>query len=292
MQHTIVGGQIQKFRKEARLTQKELGEAIGVSSSAVSQWESGGTPDVSLLPAIADKLGVTIDALFGREGGDARDMTDAMIAWLRNQPSEKRLEHLTRLIWHLSIFAVHPLDIPKMEYLKSCEQSFGDEEKMLMKSVFAAESGYIFGIPAEDMSFMCVFPEPAEGYERFFSDNETYRALFGLLATPGTLEILRFLSRKKESFYIASVTAKQVGLTAEEIGPLLEKLAELGILQKIELNMEDGVVPAYVLPNSGDIIPLLSIGRWICDKHSCYYMNIPRRRPSLAAKEDWNHEKK
>ena len=39
MNYSIIGEQIQKYRKEAKLTQKELGEALGVSSSAVSQWE-------------------------------------------------------------------------------------------------------------------------------------------------------------------------------------------------------------------------------------------------------------
>ena len=63
----IIGEQIQKYRKEAKLTQKELGEALGVSSSAVSQWETGGTPDISLIPSIADRLGISVNVLFGRE---------------------------------------------------------------------------------------------------------------------------------------------------------------------------------------------------------------------------------
>ena len=66
MNYSIIGEQIQKYRKEAKLTQKELGEALGVSSSAVSQWETGGTPDISLIPSIADRLGITINHLFGR----------------------------------------------------------------------------------------------------------------------------------------------------------------------------------------------------------------------------------
>lgn len=55
MNYTIIGEQIQKYRKAAQLTQKELGEALGISSSAVSRWETGGTPDISLLPAIAGR---------------------------------------------------------------------------------------------------------------------------------------------------------------------------------------------------------------------------------------------
>ena len=68
MDNNLIGAQITKFRKAAGLTQEELGRAAGVSTQAVSRWECGGTPDVALLPAIADKLGVTIDALFGKIG--------------------------------------------------------------------------------------------------------------------------------------------------------------------------------------------------------------------------------
>ena len=77
MDNNLIGAQITKFRKAAGLTQEELGRAAGVSTQAVSRWECGGTPDVALMPAIADKLGVTIDALFGREGGVVEDIDPA-----------------------------------------------------------------------------------------------------------------------------------------------------------------------------------------------------------------------
>ncbi|TNJ53764.1 helix-turn-helix transcriptional regulator [Paenibacillus hemerocallicola] len=38
----------------------------GVPPQAVSKWESGGSPDVDLLPVLADFFGVSIDILFGR----------------------------------------------------------------------------------------------------------------------------------------------------------------------------------------------------------------------------------
>ncbi len=42
MNEHFIGIQISKFRKEAGLTQEELGEAVGVSGQAVSRWECGG----------------------------------------------------------------------------------------------------------------------------------------------------------------------------------------------------------------------------------------------------------
>ena len=57
------------LRKQKGVTQEEMGKALGVSMQAVSRWENGGAPDIMLLPALANYFGVSIDELFGREGG-------------------------------------------------------------------------------------------------------------------------------------------------------------------------------------------------------------------------------
>ena len=56
MENNMLGEEIARYRKEAGLTQEELGRAVGISAQAVSRWECGGTPDVTLLPAIARRL--------------------------------------------------------------------------------------------------------------------------------------------------------------------------------------------------------------------------------------------
>ena len=62
-----ISEQIKRFRNKKGLTQEQLGASVGVSMQAVSKWERGGTPDIELLPAIADVLDVSIDELFGRK---------------------------------------------------------------------------------------------------------------------------------------------------------------------------------------------------------------------------------
>ncbi len=58
---------IKEARKNAGLTQQDVAQAVGVSVQAVSKWEVGQSmPDTALLPDIADCLGLTLDALFGR----------------------------------------------------------------------------------------------------------------------------------------------------------------------------------------------------------------------------------
>lgn len=66
-----LGDNIRKARKKMGLTQEEVASVIGVTSQAVSRWESGsGMPDISLLVPLAQTLSVSIDSLFGYEQQD------------------------------------------------------------------------------------------------------------------------------------------------------------------------------------------------------------------------------
>ena len=60
-----IGNKIKQLRYKAGLTQEQLADALGISAQSVSKWETATTmPDISLLPALATELGVTIDELF------------------------------------------------------------------------------------------------------------------------------------------------------------------------------------------------------------------------------------
>ena len=111
MNANILGEQIAKFRKDLNMTQEDLGRAVGISAQAVSRWECGGAPDVTLLPAVADALGVTIDALFGREGGEKINIEAAVRQRMLTIPKERRLDWLCRLVWS----AAGALDADRME---------------------------------------------------------------------------------------------------------------------------------------------------------------------------------
>lgn len=65
MDNTI-GKNIYMLRKKQGLTQEELARLINVSFQAVSKWENGNsTPDISLLPLLANVFHCNIDALLG-----------------------------------------------------------------------------------------------------------------------------------------------------------------------------------------------------------------------------------
>ncbi len=54
------------YRKTSKLTQEELAEKCSVTPQAVSKWENGiSTPDIMLLPRLAEIFSVTTDELLG-----------------------------------------------------------------------------------------------------------------------------------------------------------------------------------------------------------------------------------
>lgn len=60
----IISDIIKEQRKRLGVSQEALANEFGISVQAVSKWENGiSCPDITLLPAIADYFGVTIDYL-------------------------------------------------------------------------------------------------------------------------------------------------------------------------------------------------------------------------------------
>ena len=66
MEQQSMGKRIMQLRKEKGYTQEQLAEMMGVSAQAVSKWENDvSCPDISILPQLAEKLGVSTDELLG-----------------------------------------------------------------------------------------------------------------------------------------------------------------------------------------------------------------------------------
>ena len=64
----VTGATIKQLRQQRGLTQAELAQRIGVSSKAVSKWETAkGLPDISLLQPLAQVLNISVIELLNGE---------------------------------------------------------------------------------------------------------------------------------------------------------------------------------------------------------------------------------
>lgn len=278
---------IAALRKERGLTQEQLGNMVGVSSQAVSKWEKGGTPDVELLPILSRQLGVTIDALFGMEGGEQVAVEDAVGRWLRGFPNEKRMEQFCRLVWaSVRNFLPDGVTMPEISYLETCQPDLGDDSERLMLSQCWGGGGILLDIHAEDLSFVTLWPKPEQGYAQWFAPKDECRRLFELLAKPGCLELLEYLHSRKISYFSAAIAAKHLKMSRETVEELLGALAERNILRSVDLEVEDGEVKAYQLAEPLKIVPFLYLTRCFMQSDmNC--IRLGDSVPPLGPDETW-----
>lgn len=83
---------LQQLRKQKGLTQEELAQALYVSRTAISKWESGrGYPNIDSLKAISKFFSVTIDHLLS---GDE-------VLTIAEDDSRQKQEHLCDMVYGL-----------------------------------------------------------------------------------------------------------------------------------------------------------------------------------------------
>ena len=60
-----ISQKIKQYRREQYLSQKQLGEILGLSAQAISKWENETAyPDLFVLPKLAELLGCQVDDFF------------------------------------------------------------------------------------------------------------------------------------------------------------------------------------------------------------------------------------
>lgn len=254
MSYSIVGEQISKFRKEKGLTQRELGEAIGISSSAVSQWEGGGTPDISLLPAISDILGVTVDALFGRTETKRENMEEVVGKYIASLPEDERLGRLMALM--------------RKAVLTGCVDGIADVMDFGHRdseAAYIARDGLVTTVTLGGRSFLSAIRNPEGLFDDLLFCDESVRQLFAALARPHALTMLSNLYRETPKYRTAGALAKLTGITRDEAEEILSKFTEIHLTAELELETEAGGTKAYSVNLTGAAIPLLFSAKLITE---------------------------
>lgn len=279
---TTLNGSIARFRKAAGLTQEALGKRVGVSTQAVSKWESGGMPDPALLPALAEALGTTIDSLFGRDGEAYKTMEELLDAEIANTPQEMRLQRIDTLCWamfqsvmcHETLFGHSVSDIVRslqrpQEPQDNCLPFYRSKEGLQMFSL------------AGNTPFYLLMPEPKQGYHTMLYTTESYERLFSLLARPNRFRVLVYLERVERGFTLGYLR-KQLDITPREAEESLEDLCSHGLCYWQELDTEEGLQKIYSKRDSLNLLPLLLTAGFLMNDSMDVFQFDVRRGPMLA----------
>lgn len=107
---------ILRERRKKNMTQEELAAALGVSPQAISNWERGGYPDITLLPRIANFFGITVDELIGNDEVTREEDIQCFTERYWNLP-EHKAGFSERLALAKEYYRKYPLDYDIMNCL-------------------------------------------------------------------------------------------------------------------------------------------------------------------------------
>ena len=100
MEQKTIGKFITALRKANGMTQKDLAEKLNVSDKTVSRWERDeGTPDLSMIPVIAEIFGVTCDELLRGERKSPTERADSIEESEVTPKGEKQRQRPLKLAW-------------------------------------------------------------------------------------------------------------------------------------------------------------------------------------------------
>lgn len=107
---------IAQCRKEKKLTQKQLGEYLGVTDRAVSKWETGRSfPDVSVMEQLCDILEINISELLAGERIEPENYQAETESMLMMAVSERQLYGFQIVIYLLTLCGVVLVLLPFLQ---------------------------------------------------------------------------------------------------------------------------------------------------------------------------------
>lgn len=241
-----IGERINHFRRKADMTQEMLGNIVGVSMQAVSKWENGGVPDPLLLPAIADALGVSIDALFGRNSA-AGDIDSAIAGEVFDgAPCMQRALDLL-FIMHRASFG---------------EESYEREDTLALfrdcHSQYIHENGLSLMQLNEKLDYAFIAPRPQGGFGSAVIDKDVQIKFFSLLGQPDAFDVLIFLHAHGDSPFTLGYLCRQTGVSEQRAQELLGIFEGYGLVIENRVMLDDSEVAQYTTHKNPALVPLLA----------------------------------
>ena len=151
---------IKAFRKERKMTQEQLAEALGVTVGAIHKWEKNmSTPELSLIFAMADLFGTSTDVLLGYEwrNSSAGDMLFLIQQLLQEQKFEDAVAEAEKAMKKFpnNFEVVYQSAMAYLEWSRSFDLNNGIQDYFLLRNDL-----YVFFVSNESNLRMLPFQFP------------------------------------------------------------------------------------------------------------------------------------
>jgi transcriptional regulator with XRE-family HTH domain len=256
-----IGSVIHALRKEKKITQEALAEAVGVSAQAVSRWECGGMPDIYLIPVIADFFGVTIDKLFSRDIINYDNIETIVAEYIASLDADKVYKAWFDLFWTtqkaiMGTMPKHSLALERMSEDKDQETDhysvINDEHR----------DGFSTLLLSENQQYGFLMRKPKD-YSKLILPVEEYQRLFAVLGDIDCLNVLFFLYKRENSRFTEKLLIDNLNITKEKAQEIIDSLIKYKWLHAEELELDEHKMTIYSFSARHSFIPLLLFAREI-----------------------------
>ena len=253
---SVIGEQIKKYRIQKNYTQEKLGNLIGVTTQAVSKWERGGTPDAEILPKLADALGVSIDALFGREEQDVQLL---LTKQLSTMPCEEAFRQAFNYCWSF---------IPGLTGDESFSESFYDaftghpgqqsDQSPDFIAKLLRDDGLTTARMSNDFRYFFLMTRPHDdGISAYFESEEAIRQVFALFADKKILHIMYYLYTVSDIPVTAPLISQGTEIELQDVERCMKTLCDKQIVHPMKIASVDGEIYSYIIRFETNVLPML-----------------------------------
>ncbi|MEE1218679.1 MAG: helix-turn-helix transcriptional regulator [Ruminococcus sp.] len=276
---SVIGKEIKKYRTAKGITQEELGQLVGVSTQAVSKWEHGGTPDVELLPQLAQILGVSIDALFGIE---EESMAVSLARQICQMPIEEAYRYAFKICWAIEVGLTQDITMFDDVFFALIDNSAITTDKSDYFAKILTDGGVADTRLTQDFHHFFLMVEPKEGLKNKLADPETLRKVFEVFANEKLLRIIFYMYSRLNTPIATSLISKNTGLDSSEVDHCMDILCKNNLATRNVIATADGEMYSYMYHQESSVIPFLCFADEIAKKDFRDLLwNVARTKPFL-----------
>ena len=274
---------LRRLRKEKGVTQEQLADAVGVSAQAVSKWEISSFPDAALLPKIAERLGVSIDELFGRRNENI-SIYDRVMEHIKATPAEKQFSEAFNICRALLMgkggcprYDPLPPDILECPYEIHSRMDFFE--------------GFMETRNNADLQYFFLFPEPECGYDKVLKYDEHYVKLFRTLAKPNALKALYFLAgRDGTMFFKKDTLVHELGISPENAKEIISDFCDIRFIWEATLNDGESDEKIYQFLARCELVAFLTAARYFMVPPNSFNYNSDCRHKRYLKNDTYKKE--